>query len=77
MLLTPTVMATFRGYTQHFVPDGLDGSRLLFPFSGMEWENMADHWLGTWEDLVLPFKAPTTPIACSRTTSATSALTSS
>ena len=33
MLLTPTVMSTFRRYAQHFVPDGLDGGRLLFPFS--------------------------------------------
>ena len=43
------------------MPDGLDGGRLLFPFSEMEWENMADHWLETWEDLVLPFKADDYP----------------
>jgi hypothetical protein len=61
MLTTPTVMSTFRRYAQHFVPDGLDGSRLLFPFSEMAWENMADHWLETWEDLVLPFKADDYP----------------
>ena len=61
MLTTPTVMSTFRRYAQHFVPDGLDGDRLLFPFSEMAWENMADHWLETWDDLVLPFKADDYP----------------
>lgn len=61
MLQTPTVMSTFRRYAQHFVPDGLEGDRLLFPFSPMDWENMADHWLETWEDLVLPFKASDYP----------------
>jgi len=61
MLTTPTVMSTFRRYAQHFVPDGLDGSRLLFPFSELEWENMADHWLETWEDLLVPFKADDYP----------------
>jgi len=61
MLTTPTVMSTFRRYAQHFVPDGLDGDRLLFPFSPMAWENMADHWLETWDDLVLPFKAEDYP----------------
>jgi len=61
MLGTPTVMSTFRRYAQHFVPDGLEGDKLLFPFSTMAWENMADHWLETWADLVLPFKADDYP----------------
>ena len=61
MLTTPTVMSTFRRYAQHFVPDGLDGDKLLFPLSEMAWENMADHWLETWDDLVLPFKADDYP----------------
>ena len=61
MLGTPTVMSTFRRYAQHYVPDGLEGDRLLFPFSEMAWENMADHWLETWADLVLPFKADDYP----------------
>jgi len=61
MLTTPTVMSTFRRYAQHYVPDGLDGDRLLFPFSPMAWENMADHWLETWDDLVLPFRADDYP----------------
>jgi hypothetical protein len=61
MLTTPTVMSTFRRYAQHFVPDELDGSRLLFPFSEMDWENLADHWLETWEDLLVPFKADDYP----------------
>ena len=61
MLTTPTVMSTFRRYAQHFVPDGIEGERLLFPLSGMGWENMADHWLETWDDLVLPFKADDYP----------------
>jgi hypothetical protein len=61
MVTTPTVVSTFRRYAQHFVPDGLDGHKLLFPFSKMGWENMADHWLETWEDLVLPFKSDDYP----------------
>ena len=61
MLTTPTVMSTFRRYAQHFVPDGLEDDKLLFPFSAMAWENMADHWLETWADLVLPFKADDYP----------------
>ena len=61
MVTTPTVVSTFRRYAQHFVPDGLDGDKLLFPFSAMGWENMADHWLETWEDLVLPFKSDDYP----------------
>jgi len=61
MLTTPTVMSTFRRYVQHYVPDGLDGDRLLFPFSKMDWENMADHWLESWEDLIIPFRADDYP----------------
>jgi len=61
MLTTPTVMSTFRRYAQHYVPDGVDGAKLLFPLSEMGWENVADHWLETWDDLVLPFKADDYP----------------
>ena len=61
MVTTPTVMQTFRRYAQHFAVDGDDAQKLLFPFSEMEWENMADHWLETWEDLVIPFKADDYP----------------
>ena len=61
MLTTPTVVSTFRRYAQHFVPDGIDGDKLLFPLSEMGWENMADHWLETWDDLVLPFKSDDYP----------------
>jgi hypothetical protein len=61
MLTTPTVVSTFRRYAQHFVPDGIDGGKLLFPLSEMGWENMADHWLETWDDLVLPFKSDDYP----------------
>ena len=61
MITTPTVTQTFRRYAQHFAVDGLDAQKLLFPFSEMEWENMADHWLETWEDLVIPFKADDYP----------------
>jgi hypothetical protein len=61
MLTTPTVMQTFRRYAQHFAIDGIEGDRLLFPFSKMAWENFADHWLETWEDLVIPFRADDYP----------------
>ncbi len=37
------------------------------PFSPMAWDNMADHWIEDFEDLVDPTRAPTTCSACSRT----------
>ena len=62
MLSTPTVMSTFRRYAQHYVPDGLDGRAACCSRSPkMSWENMADHWLETWDDLVLPFKSDDYP----------------
>ena len=61
MMTTPTVVRPSAGTRSTSSQTGSTGSRLLFPFSPMGWENMADHWLETWEDLVLPFKADDYP----------------
>jgi hypothetical protein len=57
MITTPTVMSTFRRYVQHFSISGIGDDMLLFPLSDMAWDNMADHWLESVEDLVLPFRS--------------------
>jgi hypothetical protein len=57
MVTTPTVMSTFRRYAQHFSVAGVTNGMLFFPLSDMAWDNMADHWLETVEDLVLPFRS--------------------
>ena len=44
-------------YAQHFTVNGLDGSRLLYPFSDMAWDNFADHWLERPEDNLVPFRS--------------------
>jgi EthD domain len=35
----------------------VDGGRLLYPLSGMEWDNFADHWLERPEDNLVPFRS--------------------
>lgn len=61
MLTTPSVMSTFRRYAQHFSAGGVAADKLLFPLSPMAWDNMADHWLDTIDDLVLPFRSADYP----------------
>jgi hypothetical protein len=57
MITTPSVMRTFKRYAQHFTVNGVDGARLLYPLSGMEWDNFADHWLERPEDNLVPFRS--------------------
>lgn len=57
MLTTPEVMAIFKRYAQHYVVAGVSDDMLVFPRSPMEWDNMADHWLAGYEDLLLSVTA--------------------
>jgi hypothetical protein len=58
MLTTPIVTKVFRRYVQHYglwdVPDG----QLLYPRSPERWEMMADHWVDSYDDLLLSVKSP-------------------
>ena len=52
MLTTPAPMRVFRRYVQHFSVSGVTDDMLVYPLSRMEWDNMADHWLTTYEDFL-------------------------
>lgn len=52
MLTTPVVTRVFQRYVQHFAITGVESDRLIFPLSDMDWDNMADHWLATYDDFV-------------------------
>lgn len=52
MLTTPTPMRVFKRYVQHFSVCGVTDEMLVYPLSGMQWDNMADHWLATYEDFL-------------------------
>lgn len=55
MLLTPSVMDSFRRYVQHYSISGIDDDMLIYPLSRMAWDNMADHWVDDYEAIGLPF----------------------
>ncbi len=55
MLLTPSVMDSFRRYVQHYSISGIEDGMLIFPLSKMAWDNMADHWVDNFEAIGLPF----------------------
>ena len=55
MLLTPSVMDSFRRYVQHFSISGVDNDMLIYPLSEMAWDNMADHLVDNYEAIGLPF----------------------
>lgn len=57
MITTPSVMRTFLRYAQHYTVNGVDGGALLYPLSGMAWDNFADHWLEKAEDNLVPFRS--------------------
>ena len=52
MLTTPTPMRAFRRYVQHFSVSGVTSDMLVYRLSPMEWDNMADHWIATYEDFL-------------------------
>jgi hypothetical protein len=54
MITTPSVMRSFKRYVQHFSVSGVGNDDLMYPLSAMEWDNMADHWIDDYEDLIRP-----------------------
>jgi hypothetical protein len=52
MLTTPAPMRVFKRYVQHFSVAGVTDDMLIYPLSHMQWDNMADHWLATYEDFL-------------------------
>lgn len=57
MVTTPSVMQTFRRYVQHYSISGIEDHMLLHPLSPMAWDNMADHWLDSLEQMVTAVRA--------------------
>ena len=56
MLLTPSVMDSFRRYVQHYSVSGITDDMLIYPLSEMAWDNMADHWVDDYEAIGVPFQ---------------------
>lgn len=54
MITTPSVMRSFKRYVQHYSISGVTNDDVMYPFSAMEWDNMADHWIEGYEDLMRP-----------------------
>jgi len=52
MVTNPSTMRVFKRYVQHYSRPGITNDMLIHPLSEMEWDNMADHWLESYEDLV-------------------------
>jgi hypothetical protein len=57
MLTTPEVMRVFKRYIQHYAIADVTDDMLLVPRSVMEWDNMADHWLVSKEDMLISLTA--------------------
>jgi len=51
MITNPSTQRAFQRYAQHYTINGVSNDLLWHPLSPMEWDNMADHWLDTIEDL--------------------------
>ncbi len=58
MLTTPSVIGSFKRYVQHYSISGVTNDDVMYPFSAMEWDNMADHWLDDYADLIRPNTSP-------------------
>lgn len=52
MITNPSTQRAFRRYTQHYTINGVSNELLWHPLSPMAWDNLADHWVETFEDLV-------------------------
>jgi hypothetical protein len=52
MITNPSTQRAFQRYAQHFSINGVPSDWLWHPLSPMAWDNMADHWLVSFEDLV-------------------------
>jgi EthD domain len=61
LLSTPTSIASFRRYVQHMSIDGIDNDMLIYPLSPMDWDNMADHVVDSYEAIGVPFRSDDYP----------------
>lgn len=52
MVTNASTQRAFRRYTQHYTINGVAPELLWHPLSPMAWDNMADHWVETFDDLV-------------------------
>lgn len=57
MVTSPSVMRTFKRYVQHYSISGIGGDMLIHPLSPMAWDNMADHWMESQDDMVESVRA--------------------
>ena len=58
MVSCPSIpMQTFKRYVQHYSIAGIDNDMLIHPLSPMAWDNMADHWMESQEDMVVSVRA--------------------
>ena len=51
MITNPSTQRAFKRYTQHYTINGVANELLWHPLSPMAWDNMADHWLESFDDL--------------------------
>jgi EthD domain len=51
MITNPSTQRAFTRYAQHYTINGIPERLLWHPLSPMAWDNMADHWLASFEDL--------------------------
>ena len=58
MITNPSTQRAFKRYAQHFTINGVSNDLLWHPLSPMAWDNMADHWLASFDDLVLSMRSP-------------------
>jgi hypothetical protein len=52
MITNPSTQRVFQRYTQHYSINDVSNDSLWHPLSPMAWDNMADHWLESFDDLV-------------------------
>ena len=52
MVSNPSTLQVFKRYAQHYTINDVSDELLWHPRSAMAWDNMADHWLDKFDDLV-------------------------
>ncbi len=58
MITNPSTQRAFTRYAQHYTVNGVSDDVLWHPLSPMAWDNMADHWLTSFDDLVASVRSP-------------------
>jgi hypothetical protein len=56
MITNPSTQRAFRRYAQHYTINGVSNDLLWHPLSPMAWDNMADHWLESFDDLIVSMR---------------------